>query len=53
MANGSSQQKAENTVLEVLKDCHEDLISGNYKLVIATLEMIFWMHRLKKQHKVY
>lgn len=39
--NGKTPKEAVMMVLEVLKESKEDLLQGNYKLVIASLSMIF------------
>jgi hypothetical protein len=38
---GENPVTAEDMVLDILKECEEDLLNGNYKLVQLTLETIF------------
>ena len=37
---GENPVTAEDMVLDILKECEEDLLNGNYKLVQLTLETI-------------
>jgi hypothetical protein len=39
--DGKSEKEAESMVLEILKESEDELKSGMYKLVIASLRMIF------------
>ena len=38
---GENSVTAEDMVLDILKECEEDLLNGNYKLVQLTLQTIF------------